>query len=501
LVFTGNVKRDVEFLEEIGRRLDGSYKKYAELLLFIRDKAGQRVALRANAAQQAFERTCSGRDLVLKARQLGITTWVTARFFLATITRRGTLSVQVAHDQSAAEAIFRIVHRFLENLPEVARTGALQTSRANVRQLVFPHFDSEYRVEWAGDSEAGRGLTIHNLHCSEVARWPRDPAATLASLRAALTPRGHVVLESTPNGAGGCFYDEWQRAPETSYTRHFHPWWLETGYRVEGPALVLDDEERTLARHEGLSNEQIAFRRQLRSRFGALAAQEFAEDAESCFLASEECVFDVALVTAALANCPEPAESRDNGRLLVWLPPQTGARYVMGVDPAGGGSSGDYAVAQVIDGGSGMQCAELRGHLPPRELAARVAELGREYNRAFVAVERNNHGHAVIAHLEAERYTELYEQGGKAGWLTSAASRPVMLESFATVLAKQRELFSSRRLLTECRSFVRRPDGSAAAAPGAHDDCIMAMAIAQAVRTEGQRRPRWPLRFGSLSRV
>ena len=147
---------------------------------------------------------------MLKARQLGVTTYVAARFFINCITREGTLSVQVAHDQRSAEEIFRIVHRLLDNLPEPLRRGALVTSRANVRQIVFPVLDSEYRVETAADPNAGRGLTIHNLHCSEVARWPRDVSETLASLRAAVPPEGEIFLESTPNGAGGTFYDEWQ---------------------------------------------------------------------------------------------------------------------------------------------------------------------------------------------------------------------------------------------------------------------------------------------------
>ena len=73
-------------------------------------------------------------------------------------------------------------------------------SRSNVRQIVFPRLDSEYRVETADDN-AGRGMTIHYLHCSEVSRWPRDAAETLASLRAAVVPEGEIVLESTPNGA------------------------------------------------------------------------------------------------------------------------------------------------------------------------------------------------------------------------------------------------------------------------------------------------------------
>ena len=84
---------------------------------------------------------------------------------------------------------------------------------------------------------------------------------------------------------------------------------------------------------------------------------------------------------------------------MTYFPPQPGKDYIIGVDPAGGGSEGDYACAQVIDRASGMQCAELRGHLTPAELASRVAILSRDYNMALVAVERNNHGHAVLGHL------------------------------------------------------------------------------------------------------
>ena len=59
-----------------------------------------------------------------------------------------------------------------------------------------------------------------------------------------------------------------------------------------------------------------------------------------------------------------------------------------------------------------------------------------------------------------------------------------MLENFGAVLSEAPHLFFSRRLLEECRTFVRHADGFLAAAPGAHDDCVLAMAIALAVRRE-----------------
>jgi len=219
-----------------------------ETLLKVRSKTRGLVLLTPNRAQQEYGRKCGRRNVVLKARQLGITTFVAARFFIKTITQPGTVTVQVAHDQESAEEIFRIVHRFWENLPEGMQRGALMTSRANVRQIVFPRLDSEYRVATAADPNAGRGMTIHNLHCSEVARWPGDGAEILTSLRAAVPREGEIVLESTPNGAGGVFYDEWQRADETGYVRHFFPWWYDEAYQIQeaGNVRPLTPEEQAL---------------------------------------------------------------------------------------------------------------------------------------------------------------------------------------------------------------------------------------------------------------
>ena len=182
---------DREELERYGRILDqhpASLRGWtvgmalAETLLQVRTRDGNTAALKANAAQREFERRRGERNIVLKARQMGMTTWAAARFFLKTITRPGTLTLEVAHTQEAAEEIFRIVHRFVDWLPEELREGPLRTSRANVRQIVFPELDSQYRVVSAGERNAGRGLTVQNLHCSELARWPGDPAETLAGL-------------------------------------------------------------------------------------------------------------------------------------------------------------------------------------------------------------------------------------------------------------------------------------------------------------------------------
>ena len=455
-------------------------------LLRVRTRDGSTQPLKANAAQHAFELRRGRRNIVLKARQMGLTTWAAARFFLKTIMQPGTLTLEVAHTQEAAEEIFRIVHRFLDWLPDTLRDGPLKTSRANVRQIAFPAMDSQYMVVSAGERNAGRGLTVQNLHCSELARWPGDPAETLAGLRAALAPGGEQILESTPDGVGGCFHEEWQQAAKTGTVRHFFPWWMEPRYRAGAvDAASLTGDERELMARAHLDLEQIGFRRQVRANFRGLARQEYAEDSESCFRASGDSVFELEAIEARMATAPNAAGRRRNGELEIWLPPVKGKEYLVAVDPAGGGSEGDYSAAEVLELETGLQCAEFAGHVGGLELARLVTALAREYNEAWLVVERNNHGSGVLALAQtACGYNRIYYQGGQPGWLTTSVSRPAVVGKLGAALVEQPERFLSRRLLAECRSFVRLPNGSTGARAVMHDDRVMAMAIGLAARAE-----------------
>ncbi len=97
------------------------------------------------------------------------------------------------------------------------------------------------------------------------------------------------------------FYDEWQRAGEDGSTTTFLP--VVVGAGISQGAVIgtaFTDEESELQKAHGLSPEQIAFRREMRSSFRSLAPQEFAEDPSSCFLASGDCVFDLEMIAARL---------------------------------------------------------------------------------------------------------------------------------------------------------------------------------------------------------
>lgn len=475
-------------------------------LLKVRARNGSLGQLCANTVQQQYARKRRQRNIIVKARQVGMTTYIAARYFLCTLLRPGTVTLQVAHTQESAQQIFRIVRRFYETLQMDLQRKVI-TDRATLRELAFAETDSRYVVDTAGNARVGRGLTIHNLHASEVAFWPGEPRETMASLLAAVAPGGMVDVESTPNGVGGYFHSEWvraQRAEPGAMVPHFFPWWLEPQYKREweGPrGDSISEEERRLMERHRLTREQIQFRRWIRAAFGDLAPQEYAETAATCFLASGRPVFETAVIAKRIGELPESIDARDNGALLTWFAPEPQRNYIIGADVAEGIGSGDYSAATVIDAMSGLQCAELLARWPIWKFAQELDRLGRSFNQALIAVERNNHGHAVLHALRHQlRYPRLYRHRGLGsaadsaadGWPMNAQTKPEAIQCLAQMLSEAPEAFNSARLLEQCRSFCWTDSGGMAASgrgasssdASGHDDLVIAMAIAVAVRAK-----------------
>lgn len=463
--------------------------------LQIRRRDGHLVPLIPNPVQCTYELNRTSRNIILKARQTGITTYIAARYFLNTILIPGTESLQVAHSLESAQQIFRIVHRYFESL-EAPSQKWLRVARSNVRELAFGRLDSRYVVDTAGNPNAGRGLTVHNLHASEVALWPGDPHETMAALLAAVPPGGNVDIESTPNGAAGYFYAEWLRAKAgEGFTYHFFPWWMEQAYELDllshETLEPFAEDEQHLVRVAGLRPEQIKYRRQLRAQFGILAAQEYAETDAECFLLSGRPVFEITIIEERLRRAREPLASRENGAELIWLPPERGRTYVIGADVGEGKEDGDYSAAVVLDAEKGLQCAELMVKWPVHRFAEALDRLGRTYNHAHIAVERNNHGHAVLESLQhLLHYPHIYrhedsrhnESQAQFGWPTNVQTKPQAIGVLDRMLREAPEVFHSKRLLEQCRGYSYDDRGSTGALAGSHDDLVMAMAIALAVR-------------------
>jgi len=103
--------------------------------------------------------------------------------------------------------------------------------------------------------------------------------------------------------------------------------------------------------------------------------------------------------------------------LRVYLLPEVGRKYALGVDPAEGNVRSDDSIIQVVDADNKQQCAVLAGKVEPDTLARYASQLATWYNGAPILPERNNHGHQLIAELSKLGVTLRNGEDGKAGWL------------------------------------------------------------------------------------
>jgi len=487
----------------------GDPRPWIEDNLWIRDKQRRVIRLRLNWAQQFYYGRRTPRDIILKARQMGFTTIIGALFFADCMMRPNTASVIVAHDLDSAERIFRIVQLFWERLPEEERKEAGKPRFSNRREFLWPKRNSHFYVGTAGALAFGRGMTINNLHCSEFAFWPK-PEEALIALTEAVPAEGRIIIESTANGRGNYFHQLWEKAVQraNAYEHHFFVWWEDPSYALAGPALgALTASEQQLKAKYKLSDDQLRWRRakqrELRDRFD----QEYPEDHMTCFLTTGRGCFDreaLARMAARIAAGPRPqimaaVKGREEqlvptapARLLVWRPPQLGQLYVIGADVGEGLASGDASCAVVLERESGEQVAELHGRVPPDRFGHLLDALGRWYNQAQLAVERNNHGHSTlntlrnVCHYPRLYWHVRYDVAGQVtpilGWPTDQSTKPILVDDLAAAIAEGSITMHSADLVDECLSFVTTDTGAQQAQEGAHDDRVMGAGIAWQVR-------------------
>lgn len=196
------------------------------------------------------------------------------------------------------------------------------------------------------------------------------------------------------------------------------------------------------------------------------------------------------------------AES-DDGILSVYREPEPGASYVIGGDTAGEGS--DFFVGQVIDCGTGEQVCTLRGKMDEDIYARQMYCLGKWYHTALLSIEANFSSYPIKA-LERLRYGNMFVRQTEDsfthkirqsyGFKTTPVTRPVILAGLVEIVREHPEWLNDRDTLGEMLTFVRNERGRPEAQSGAHDDCIMALAIAYYSREQqggasGRKQVEW----------
>lgn len=508
-------------------------KKYIEQFLQIRTKSAEVVPLRLNAPQQKLYAALAAqaragkplRAIVLKARQMGFSTLTEAMIFKRTATRKNVRSGIVAHDEDATNNLYRMTKLFYERLPEPMQP---QRRALNARELVFNDaeghgLNSSIRVMTAGGKGVGRSETFQNLHLSEVAFWPGDKLGTFTGLMQAVPdkPETMVIVESTANGFD-FFKDLWDAAvaERNDFVPVFCAWWELPEYRRTcGDGFMLTPEEERLAALYGLDHEQLAWRRwAIENNCGGdveLFRQEYPACPEEAFLSTGSCIFDKAALMARLQALEPPmrrvrfeyaehgglltlvgAVDDKAGPVLIYREPEPGKPYVLGGDTAGDGS--DNFTGQVLDNTTGGQVAVLKQPFDEDEYARQMMCLGYFYNTALLGIEANFSTFPIkectrlgyprqYAREVTDSYTQRLER--RYGFRTDPKSRPLAIAELVRYAREHPEELRDADTIREMLVFVKNERGRPEAMQGEHDDLVMGLAIAHAIRGQQSYLP------------
>lgn len=452
---------------------------YCERNLMIKDKRGQIVPLELNWAQRILvERVLDDlahgvpvRYIILKARQMGLSTAIEALCFWWTTTHKNINSVIIAHKKKASKNLYKMFRRYYENShPHFQPRRKYNTKddltfditdeekqKYALEGRTAPGLGSEIQTMVAAEGE-GRSDTILFFHGSEVAHWESGNDVLSAALQAIpLLPDTFSFLESTAKGVGGYFYDEWQFAKkgESAYKPLFFAWHEHPEYMIEGKIDVYDEEEKELLdifREKGYPEEvwdkKLTWRREKKKEFRSEPEkfyQEYPKDDMEAFLASGRPVFDIkqlilmeqrasnvkpqfgiihkgatelGIQTYGVEFVPVSIEGHDPTPLKIWDLPEKGEKYTIGVDVAEGleigvddnKTGGDYSVIDVMRLRDLKTVARYRGHIDPDLLGDEAVAIGTFYNFALIGVEINNHGLVTAQRIRNLMYRNMYQR-------------------------------------------------------------------------------------------
>ncbi len=470
--------------------------------------------------------------LVLKGRQQGFTTLITAYQLACAILSRNFEGLTVADTAENVATIFEAKAKFPYSLlPIIAKPTEKFNNR---RELRFDRLNSSWAVQVASN-QMGRSRTINFLHASECAFWVCGISATQAGLGEALTADCIRIYESTANG----FNDYKEMWESKQHINLFYEWWRSDEYRdrcrpseLEKLANAMQGDEWIAHRlrflkDKGLDDGQLLWYLHRYDGYidKALIRQEYPCTDTEAFISSGRPVFNTDLLSGRLASAPKPI--RQISFMPVWKNPEDRDRiekymevkgydiaiyedvlpnvpYVIGGDTAGDG--GDAYTASVRRNDTGAQVATL--YMPKlgsdsSPYTDQLYCLGMHYNRALIGIEVNFNLQPVIE-LQRLRYPRQYVRQNfdsykhiveeRYGWKTDGNTRPILYTLYARMINSDVEQIVDRQTLIEAGEWEYDDKGRPDHRAGGHDDCLFADMIANKIRDQQSYEVALPIR-------
>jgi hypothetical protein len=433
--------------------------------------------------------------IVLKARQLGLTTIAMAYALWMLLFRPGSNIVLVSKNQTTADKALELLDFMYQFLPESIRARGPQpeNTAAKHHSYKFPDGMVSQITSYAATKTVAAGQTASLVIWDEaaLAEYQEDVLRTLLPTTDA---GGSLIVFSTARGGHNTFarlYRDAERG-ENEFVPLFYPW---NKSKMVSPEDY-EAKKRSLRSEPWLfyaeypSSPDEAFRQSGRTRFPNLPEEIFCEkyplrgrlewvNGEVTFEMDSEGPFRM---------LPEAIDG-----------PPKGATAVVSIDPASG-TGGDYTA--MVGGwwdenGIPFRAAYWHSNLvEPTEAAEEAAKLGRFFadsagmDAVMVVEKQGGYGDTLIHELRENlfyqnlyRFTytghRKYRSDQSYGFPMTFARRPLVIDALARWVDRNGTLMVGidPLLRQELSAFVIKDDGKMQADAGMYDDMVMATAI------------------------
>jgi len=457
--------------------------------------------MKFNRAQEIYWARKTRRNIILKARQKGISKIIDADQFIDCI-RKAINAVIISHEKGATKRLFASVRAFINNLE--AKPAVSIDSQSEIK---FTETGSSYFIGTAGQKAFGRGDTVDRAHLSEAAFYPNLKMILDGIAEAA--EYGQIDIESTANGSGD-FKDMWQKAKsgQSSYTAIFIPWFIDDEYSADSMTeaekkglsesvqklLSMDDGEFMKQLNEDetrlikkakeeygidMTAGQMKWRRYKIWDKGETFFQEYPEDDVSCFLQSGRSVF-----SGIILEQGRKIRLSDFNNWCVknkWDDEKRDAfkkkRLYAAVDGAEGKEGGDNHCFSVIDvdmeSGKAYVIFEIVSTDPIDIFWEKVGNVCKEFN-IVLGIEKNGLG---VAHIQKAKQLGIRFKEWHTG-----DNRPVMISDLEEAYRKGNLIECYMEAYEEAGNMIYNDNNKAEAMKGKHDDRILSRSIAWQMR-------------------
>lgn len=333
------------------------------------------------------------RFVILKARQMGLSTFIAALIYWWTIFHKGTKSLVLTHLDSATKELFEMTRRYHKYCPDEFKPKASQDS---ANEIVFADIDSAMKTATAGSKNVGHGSTIQCLHWSEVSRSNNQDEMTTGVMQTVPSGEGTMIfLESTANGTGEYFHQTWEAAirGESEFTPVFFPWTAMKEYRTSAEGVEFSQEELDYQALHGVDDEQLAWRQMKMRQLKGSPEERLASFQEQYPITPEEAFRSSgnSFINKQAVQMARKADLEPFGAI------------VCGVDPAAGGKD---STAIVLRQGKKVLKAWRFKHPDLMAIVGRCVDVINEYKVDMMFVDAVGLGLGVYSRLVELGYND-----------------------------------------------------------------------------------------------